>query len=114
MKLIKVSTLAVLALSLMAFRPYTEIPHKIEMIPGDAGAGQTVTIRVEMTGVVAEDTPVAISVASSFWSSMPAQVTVDEGEDDVTFQATIATSPSGSNRVTASANGGSVFFDVPL
>lgn len=114
MKLIKTSILVIAAFALLAFQPLTEIPHKIVMIPGDAGPGETVTFRVEMSGPVAQDTTVTIGYASTFWSSMPSSVVVDEGDDEVEFQATMATSPTGSNRVTASANGGSTFFDVPL
>lgn len=114
MKFTHIAHLVAITMVLVVSGPRTDSPHKVTMTPAAPGAGETVTFVVEMSGSVSQNTQVTIDSASSFWASIPTQVLVEQGEDEVAFQATLATSPSGSNRVTASANGGSASFDVPL
>lgn len=84
-----------------------EQPHRVRVLPSNPNPGDTVTVEVELAGIVDADQPVAITGTPGFWSVLPSTVTVLEGNKIVTFQATVNPNTQSGGSVTASCNGGS-------
>jgi hypothetical protein len=82
--------------------------------PSNPNPGDTVTVEVELTGVVSANQPVAITGTSGFWSVLPSSVTVLEGNKIVTFQATVDPNTQTGGSVTATCNGGSAGANIML
>jgi hypothetical protein len=76
--------------------------------PSSIQAGATINVYLEMDQASVGDTTVTITPSSSTtFSSIPATVTVPNGQTTLTFQATVTSSASGMVSVLAEANGGS-------
>lgn len=91
-----------------------ETPHRLRVTPSNPNPGDTVTVEVELTGLVSANQAVAISGTSGFWSVLPSTVTVLQGNDTVSFQATVDPNTQSGGSVTATCNGGSAGVYIPL
>jgi hypothetical protein len=89
----------------MIKEPYV-IPWKVVIDPPQVSPGTSARITVQMTASCVGDTNVAIAATpSGFWTNMPSSITIPDGEDEASFDATTAVSASGASMVTATANG---------
>lgn len=106
MKHTTIALLSALSMSLAARTLDDGVPHKIEMNPPViAYAGDSVTFHVELDAITANDQAVDIGSSSSYWYSIPSQVTVPAGYQDAYFGATTRTTATGNSTVTATCNG---------
>lgn len=90
-------------------------PIIVMINPSTPNAGATVAITVTFNQTATENVGVTIGASpAGFFSSIPAQVTLPSGQNQLQFSATVATNATGGASISATSNGQSASADVAV
>lgn len=90
-------------------------PLIVVITPASPIAGSVVSVQVTFDAVAEESELVTISSApAGFFSSIPAQVTLASGNNQLQFSATVASSATGGCSVSATCNGATAMAEAEV